>query len=343
MVHRKIVAKITANRWKSAFVGLVLLVILGFVSGMVALGGTATPAMSKEEAANKAIGYINTNLLNGAATAKLQGVAEANDLYLIKLEISGRSFDSYISKDGKLLFPTVVDMSGGQPQAGQQQQPQQQAAKFDAPDSDKPNVKMFVMSFCPYGQQAEAGLNPVHALLGDKITIEPHYVIYGDYQGGSPQYCIANGTICSMHGIGELHEDIRQMCVYKTFGPDVFWKYTAKINTDCNSRDVDSCWENVAKNTDGIDLKRLNDCYLNEGLGLAKQEKALNEKYGVQGSPAIFVNEMQYGGDRGADAFKQAVCSGFATKPAECSQAVSNTTGGQDSANTHPGDAGCGV
>lgn len=339
MVHRKIVAKITANRWKSAFVGLVLLVILGFVSGMVALGGTATPAMSKEGAANKAIGYINTNLLNGAATAKLQGVTEANDLYLIKLEISGRSFDSYISKDGKLLFPTVVNMGGEVPQP----EATRPAASFDAPDSEKPNVKMFVMSFCPYGQQAEAGLNPVHALLGDKVTIEPHYVIYGDYQGGSQEYCTANGSICSMHGIGELHEDIRQMCVYKTFGAEVFWKYVAKINTDCNSRNVDSCWEDVAKKTDGIDLERLNYCYHNEGLGLARNEQALNEKYGVQGSPTIFVNEMQYGGDRGADAFKQAVCSGFATKPAECSQAVSNTTGGQDSANTHPGSDGCGV
>lgn len=340
MVHRKVISKITANKWKSAFVALVLLVVLGVVSGMVALGGTAAPALSKEAAASKAIGYINDNLLNGAATAKLQGVTEANDLYLIKLEISGRAFDSYISKDGKLLFPTVVDMSG---QAAQPQNGQPQAASFDAPDAEKPKVKMFVMSFCPYGQQAETGLAPVHALLGDKATIEPHFVLYDNYQGGSAQYCIDNGTLCSMHGIGELHEDIRQMCVYKTFGADAFWKYVSKINAECNSRNIDSCWEGVAKKTDGIDPDKLNYCYLNEGLGLARAEKALNEKYGVQGSPTIFVNELQYNGERGADAFKQAVCSGFADKPAECSQAVTgNTTGGQDSANTHPGDVSCG-
>ncbi len=338
MVHRKIVAKITANKWKSAFVGLVLLVILAFVSGMVAIGGTvATPALSKEAAASKAIDYINTNLLQGQTTATLTSVSESDGLYQISLSISGRTYPSYITKDGKLLFPTVVDMSG---QAATTTATNQPAANFAAPKSEKPNVKMFVMSFCPYGQQAETGLAPVHALLGDKITIEPHFVIYGDYQGGSPQYCISNGTLCSMHGLGEVHEDIRQMCVYKTFGADVFWKYVGKINSDCTAGNIDSCWETVAKNTAGIDLKRLNDCYLNEGLGLARAEKALDEKYGVQGSPTIFVNDVQYNGDRSADAFKQAVCSGFATAPAECAQTVTgNATGGQTAAAS---GAGCG-
>ncbi len=338
MVHRKILAKITANKWKSAFVGLALLVILGFVSGMVALGGVAIPAMSKEAAASKAISYINNNLLNGAATAKLQSVSESDNLYLIKLEVSGKTYDSYVTKDGRLLFPSVVNMVEAVPQPTAQP-----AASFDAPNAEKPNVKMFVMSFCPYGQQAESGLGPVYALLGDKIAIEPHYVIYGDYQGGSPQYCIANGTICSMHGIGELYEDIRQMCVYKYYGAAKFWDYVTKINSGCTSQNVDSCWENVAKTVSGINVENIKTCQKDEGVSLAKAEQALDEAYGVRGSPTIIINEQQYNGvDRSAEGFKQAVCSGFATKPAECSRAIVASSGGQDSANSHPGDAGCG-
>lgn len=336
MVHRKIVAKITANKWKSAFVGFALLLILGFVSGMVAIGGVAAPAMSKEAAANKAIDYINSNLLQGQATATLTGVSESNGLYLISLSISGKTYPSYITRDGKLLFPSAINMAGDVTQPTTQP-----AADFDAPDSEKPDVKMFVMSFCPYGQQAESGLGPVHALLGDKITIEPHYVIYGNYKGGSPQYCAANGTLCSMHGIQEVNEDVRQMCIYKYYGATKFWDYVTKINSGCNSRDVDACWEGVAKTVAGIDVEKIKACQKDEGVALATAEKALNERYGVSGSPTIFINEQQYAGDRSAEGFKQAVCSGFATKPAECSQTVSAANGGQDSANTHPGDVSC--
>lgn len=343
MVHRKIISKITANKWKSAFVGLALLVILGFVSGMVALGGVATPAMSKEAAARAAIDYINGNLLQGQATATLLGVSESDGIYQISLSISGKTYPSYVTKGGKLLFPSVpIDMSiqtGGGATATSPP-----AENFDAPDSEKPNVKMFVMSFCPYGQQAESGLGPVYALLGDKIAIEPHYVIYADYQGGSPQYCIADGTLCSMHGVAEVNEDIRQMCVYKYYGAAKFWDYATKINSGCTSQNVDSCWENVAKTVSGISVDKIKTCQKDEGVSLAKAEQALNEEYGVRGSPTIIINERQYNGvDRSAEGFKQAVCSGFAIKPVECSQAIVASSGGQDSANSHPGDAGCGV
>ncbi len=39
------------------------------------------------------------------------------------------------------------------------------------------------MSYCPYGTQAEKGILPVVALLGDKIDFKlrtVHYVLHGD-------------------------------------------------------------------------------------------------------------------------------------------------------------------
>ncbi len=43
--------------------------------------------------------------------------------------------------------------------------------------SAKPEVKFFVMSFCPYGNQAEAGLEPVYRLLKDKVSWQPRYIV----------------------------------------------------------------------------------------------------------------------------------------------------------------------
>lgn len=43
--------------------------------------------------------------------------------------------------------------------------------------SAKPEVKFFVMSFCPFGNQAEAGLEPVYQLLKDKVSWQPRYIV----------------------------------------------------------------------------------------------------------------------------------------------------------------------
>lgn len=54
---------------------------------------------------------------------------------------------------------------------------QVQGEAFNPSKKDKPEVKFFVMSFCPYGNQAEAGLKPVVDLLGDKVVWEPVYIV----------------------------------------------------------------------------------------------------------------------------------------------------------------------
>lgn len=48
---------------------------------------------------------------------------------------------------------------------------------FNPQKSEKPEIKFFVMSFCPYGNQAEAGLEPVYQLLKDKVVWSPRYII----------------------------------------------------------------------------------------------------------------------------------------------------------------------
>lgn len=47
---------------------------------------------------------------------------------------------------------------------------------FEAQKSQRPELKFFVMSFCPYGNQMEDVLRPVFDLLKDKADITPHYI-----------------------------------------------------------------------------------------------------------------------------------------------------------------------
>jgi len=56
--------------------------------------------------------------------------------------------------------------------------PKAKIVAFSAQKQEKPNVKFFVMSFCPYGNQAEEGLKPVAEALGSEgVEWEPHYIV----------------------------------------------------------------------------------------------------------------------------------------------------------------------
>ncbi len=189
--------------------------------------------------------------------------------------------------------------------------------------TDKPNVKLFYMSYCPFGQQAFKSLAQVAALFGDKVDIEPHFVIYENYQGGSSDYCLDNGKICSMHGIKELNEDIREACVYK-YDQDKFWNYAVCVMNSCSLQEVDSCWETCADKY-SIDKNKIKSCFEEEGITLMRAEKQLDQKYGATGSPTIILNEESYTGGRSPEDFKQAICCGFNTPPEECAEELSQT------------------
>lgn len=59
---------------------------------------------------------------------------------------------------------------------------------FEPKRTDKPEVKFFVMSFCPFGNQAEAGLEPVYQLLKDKVSWQPRYIV-NDKKAACEQNC----------------------------------------------------------------------------------------------------------------------------------------------------------
>ena len=127
-----------------------------------------------------------------------------------------------------------------------------------------------------------------------------------------------------MHGIQELDEDIRELCMWKTVDHQTWWDYVLDVNTACNSGNVDSCWEDVAKKH-SIDTEQIKTCQQEQGMDLVAAELALNQQYGVSGSPTVLINDVAYSGSRDPDAYKAAICSGFQNPPAECSQTLSGS------------------
>jgi hypothetical protein len=190
-------------------------------------------------------------------------------------------------------------------------------------------VDFYVMSYCPYGNQAEELLAQDYAIIGNKVSFNPHYVIYANYQGGGPNYCMDNGNYCSMHGIQELNQDIRELCVNKYMGIDSYFAFAEAMNAQCTASNADTCWQAVASGLN-LDTAKIQQCETDEGLTLVAAEKTLNDQLGVQGSPTVFIyasgeTPQQYSGARSVEGFLGGICSKFTQKPTECSTVVTET------------------
>lgn len=292
---------------------ILVIVVVGLIGGgifyLLKQKNTSNPSanvLSSQEASSKALDYINKNLLQSGVTASLKNVSQENGLFKITITVSqnGQNQEGaiYETLDGKLLFIyPPVDMT---PKAAAQQ-----------PKSDKPDVRLFVMSFCPYGNQAENLMKPVSDLLKDKTNLTLNYIVSKDN----------SGKYVSLHGDQELNQDVRELCVAK-YQNDKFWDFVLKINEKCTAQNADTCWEQQAKDL-GIDAQKIKDCQQNEATALLDAEAALDSQYNVSSSPTLIINGVLYNGDRTSEGYKNGICSAFNTPPQECQQTLSSDSG----------------
>lgn len=265
---------------------------------------------------------------------------------------------------------------------------------FEPKKQKNPRVDFFVMSFCPFGNQAEDGLAPVAKLLGDKVDWRPHYIVskvnldqkcqamvYSEERcrgyvadkkfpdlAACRNYFYSDKAVCkeeqqrqllmidenqgfsSLHGRGELNQDIREICAWKeTSDKDKWWQFVGKINENCNAANVDQCWEKYSQEV-GLKTQEIKECFGNLAIGILESEVAVADEYGARGSPTVFVNgeiyppqgayqqgtvlrmagfEETFTPDqyRSPEVYKGAICSGFSSPPDECKEVLSKTSG----------------
>ncbi len=274
-----------------------------------------------EELGNKTIDFINESLLQPGTTASLAKAdcEERPGLCKLTVNIGDNSFDSYISTDGQLLFPEAIEMEKAEEsnnQAATDQQVGQSASLENLPKQEKADVKLFIMSYCPYGLQAQKALLPAFDLLKDQADIKVHFVNY------------------IMHDKQEIDENLRQYCIQEQ-EPEKFIPY---LGCFVEAGDFEKCLSQV-----NINKSNLNTCLAQTdeeyGLYAAYEDKEswlsglypvfkiddeLNKQYGVQGSPTLVINDQVVQPNRSPEAYKQAICLGFETMPDQCAQTLSS-------------------
>lgn len=205
-----------------------------------------------------------------------------------------------------------------------------------APKTNKPKVELFVMSYCPYGLQMEKAYLPVMELLKSRADMSIKFVSY------------------AMHGKKEIDENTRQYCIAKEqnakfipylkcfTGKD---DYAACLKeAKVNESQVTKCMA-AADKTFGITAKFDDQStWLSGQYPIYPIDAALNEQYGVQGSPTLIINGVEASAGRTPEAVKTAVCAAFTTAPKECDTTLS-TQSMQAGFGTSAGaatDASCG-
>jgi len=301
-----------------------VVVIVGGIFGLYSWKESKSKIIPPQRMAEITLKFINEKILQGQGQASLIGeLIKESGVYKMKLNVGGQEYISYVTTDGKVFFPSGMEIPAESLAGGESSGSQQDTG---IPKKDTSQALLFVMSYCPYGNQAEEVMMPVVNLLKNKANIQLHYVIYSNYGGGGSKYCLdKENKYCSMHGIQELNQDVRELCVQK-YQNDKFWNFVKEANSKCTSQNVDTCWEGAASAA-GVDIAKVKTCQRNEALTLLKQEVQLNNQYGISGSPQLIINDTEYNGSRTPEAYKNAICSGFNNPPSECSQTLSGGSG----------------
>lgn len=264
--------------------------------------------LSPQKAAEKAINYINQQL-GGQTTATLIETKEESGVYKIRLKVQEQEFTSYITKNGKILFVEGISL-------GSDSSTQANNTSGEPTKTDKPDVKLFVMSYCPFGLQMEKAFLPVYNLLKDKVDMGIYFVDY------------------IMHDKKEIDENLRQYCIQK----EEKEKYADYLSCFTQSGDATKCLSSA-----GADQTKLANCisqtdkdynitaqYQDKNTWVSGNypkfdvNKDLNEKYGVQGSPTLVINDKVVDiSNRSPEELKKVICQAFKSEPQECSQTLS--------------------
>jgi len=97
--------------------GILIGGVIIYLNNQECLGEPSTEGqiLSSQEAGEKAIDFVNQNILKERATASLIEAVEENGLYRITFDVQGNEIDTYITRDGELFFLEAVNLTEVEP------------------------------------------------------------------------------------------------------------------------------------------------------------------------------------------------------------------------------------
>src|SRR3989344_551287 len=140
------------------------------ITGVLILGGSnpqvakvlsyfkLNTRMSAETIAKNSVNHLNTNVLQAGNTAELVSYSEESGVIKMKITIAGKAYDSYATKDGKLLFPEAIAIAVTASPTTPTAQNTTQVTPATVTKVAKTMLDAYVVSGCPFGIQVQRAL-----------------------------------------------------------------------------------------------------------------------------------------------------------------------------------------
>ena len=274
------------DKWQIISIVLALLLIISIFTGGLKFN------FNKSNTGKDVVDYLNNYLLAGQGIkASFSEISEESGLYKIKLDVGGRTFDSYATKDGKLLFPSAVDLTQKPTLPTAQPQEKVEVSADDDPVKGDKNAPVTIIEFsdfqCPFcGKFYKETLPEIDEKY---IKTGKAKLVYRDYPLGSHEFAqkAAEAAECADE-------------------QGKFWQYHDKLFENQDALTIDNL-KRYARDT-GLSASKFNDC-LDSSRYKDEVNKDLKdgESYGVSGTPAFFINGNLISGAQPFSAFEQVI------------------------------------
>lgn len=297
--------------------------ILFFIIILVVLASLLFRKLSQKNGFNN----MKTNIIpsavkkvinNPATKFEIGKITDTSGVYEFELVLKSgadQKYNSYITKDGKILFVSgiKVDTLGKTAPTAQTQAQTKKLTCNDLTKVDNTKLTAYVVADCPFGLQMQRVIKKTideQPALSNNIDVK--------YIGA-----IENGKITSMHGDKEAQENLRQICIREEQKAN-YWDYVG-----CYMKEGKS--EECLTST-GINATQLKSCVEDKTKGLVYAQKDFDtaNKYQIGSSPTLLLNDKQtvsefdFGG-RIPNAMKELVCCSSTQKGAYCDKDLSKT------------------
>jgi len=262
-----------------------LIVVAIIIAGVLIAGAVIyinwgkAEVLSPQQAAEKAINYINENLLQEGVSVSLINVTEENGVYKFRLKLGENEFDSYVTKNGKLLFIEGINIEEKPPETppkeqGEQTQYEKTSVLDGQPLLGNPNAPVtlieftdFQCSFC--GRYANTTF----------FEIKKKYVDTGKVKTVFKNFPLS------------FHENAQKAAEASecAFEQGKFWGYKEVLFNNQNNLSIADL-KKYAQDV-SLEIPKFNSC-----LDLGKFENEVKKDFkegqdlGVSGTPTFFIN-----------------------------------------------------
>ena len=152
----------------------------------------------------------------------------------------------------------------------------------------KPQVELFVMSYCPFGTAAEKELLPFLKKYGETIDFKLRFI--ASEKEKSEGKAAGELQFTSLHGETEVIEDLRQMVIAELY-PERFFDYLL-----CRADHLKEAWTKCAQKV-GLDIGRIaREIETEQTKQRFLQHIRRTEELGIKGSPTLVIDGREISG-----------------------------------------------